>query len=721
LLYKTWFPSTSPYVILLACILFILLPVHVEVVANSKSIDEMLAAGFVSLSLVFVHKRKIHSYLISLLFFLLALLSKISAVTLLPVWIILAFPAFFQWIVQRISWQHVAPVIAAVLISGGFILDLSNYPRPFGIIAACLSIPILLQINSRHVRYFLFFILTILLAQNDRWEFAMLLFMPLFYLDLKDSPPVWELIIKYLLFSFVTTVFDYNSWFESMVFSLFFIFYFFFEKRNEKLLRHQKKILFVFLFYSLVRSLTDSIASFKPLALAMGLMSLLPLLKKKQQNLFVFIIIITSFVSTEYIYNIEDYAINHSVVITADDTETKAAEQTDEIKVLTPYHNVLVESRNQLEKTATICRIQLIYLQKMVFPLALIHQYGTRQIELADWNDWDVYLSILLHLLLLLMAVYFYKKNFPEVTWGIVWYFLTISIYTNIIRLLPDTLAERFLFLPSIGFSIALVSAIYFLIQRIQLNERKSLITLSLLLAPVFAYYTYKTVDRTKDWKSNYTLAANTLPNAENNAAINAQYALELNSLIGTGLFSNADSAEALVVKHYKKAIEIYPDFYGPNADLASYYILNAEPDSAFPYLLESYRIKPEQWLHHYYLGLIYFEKNNYQESFKFFDKIVENELLQADKNEYPELLEAYEFAGRCLHNMGRDQEAYVYLQNGINAYQKKSTYILLANLYRLTGNANLAIQTFENFLVLNPSDQEIINTIEYLKQGLIY
>lgn len=115
--------------------------------------------------------------------------------------------------------------------------------------------------------------------------------------------------------------------------------------------------------------MTDSIASFKPLALAMGLMSLLPLLKKKQQNLFVFIIIITSFVSTEYIYNIEDYAINHSVVITADDTETKAAEQTDEIKVLTPYHNVLVESRNQLEKTATICRIQLIYLQKMVFPL----------------------------------------------------------------------------------------------------------------------------------------------------------------------------------------------------------------------------------------------------------------------------------------------------------------------------------------------------------------
>ena len=70
---------------------------------------------------------------------------------------------------------------------------------------------------------------------------------------------------------------------------------------------------------------------------------------------------------------------------------------------------------------------------------------------------------------------------------------------------------------------------------------------------------------------------------------------------------------------------------------------------------------------------------------------------------------------------MGKDPEAYVYLQNGINAYQNKSTYILLANLYRVTGKTNLAIQTFEDFLVLNPGDQEIINTIEYLKQGLIY
>jgi Tfp pilus assembly protein PilF len=70
---------------------------------------------------------------------------------------------------------------------------------------------------------------------------------------------------------------------------------------------------------------------------------------------------------------------------------------------------------------------------------------------------------------------------------------------------------------------------------------------------------------------------------------------------------------------------------------------------------------------------------------------------------------------------MGKDPEAYVYLQNGINAFQNKSTYILLANLYRVTGKTNLAIQTFENFLVLNPGDQEIINTIEYLKQGLIY
>lgn len=286
---------------------------------------------------------------------------------------------------------------------------------------------------------------------------------------------------------------------------------------------------------------------------------------------------------------------------------------------------------------------------------------------------------------------------------------------------MPDTLAERFLFLPSIGFSIAFVSGLYFLIQKFQKEEKKSLLTLGLILLPLFSYYAYKTIDRNKDWKNNYTLAANTLPYAQNNAAINAQYALELNNLIKAGQIQNVDSAESLVLKHYQKAIDIFPDFYGPQADLANFYILKSKPALAFPYLLEATRLKPEEWIHHYFLGLIYYERNEYANGVEQFTAVIKDSVLQQKPSQFPELLEAYEFKARCLHNLGKDAEAYETLDAGIAVFNQRSTYVLLANLYRITGKKSLAIETFERLLLIAPEDQELINTIQYLKEGKIY
>lgn len=385
-----------------------------------------------------------------------------------------------------------------------------------------------------------------------------------------------------------------------------------------------------------------------------------------------------------------------------------------------PFHNILISAGSKSEKYATICRIQLIYLQKLIFPTALVHQHGTWQIKLASWKDWDVYLSILIHVLLLWLAYYFYRQKYYITMWGILWYFSTISIYTNIIRLMPDTLAERFLFLPSIGFSIAFVSGCYFLIQKFQKEEKKSLVTLGLLLLPLFGYYAFKTIDRNKDWKDNYTLAANTLPYAQNNAAINAQYALELNNLMKYNVIPKSDSAQALVIKHYKKAIDIFPDFYGPNADLANFYILKSKPTLAFPYLKEAARLKPEEWIHHYFLGLIYYERKEYALGVENFTALIQDSILQTNPIKFPELLEAYEFKARCLHNIGKDEEAYNTLNEAVEVFNQRSTYVLLSNLYRMTGKVPLAIETFERLLLITPGDQELINTIELLRQGKI-
>lgn len=706
----------------LISILFLVLAVHTEVVANNKSIDEMLSLIFTLLSFVFLLNKRLLMQTLSLILLGAGILAKISAITALPMWLFLAFLPSIQSlrnvILEKLKTLDSNLWISNVILALAFSLYLMEWYTIPVLILSMLAMPFIPFIKNRQLKFVLFLLFTFLMGIHDRWGIAVGLYMLLFNEDIrKEKPSSFELVLKYGLFTLTSILADQNSPHTAIFLGILFTLFFLYQKRNKHVVKYMPYLLGIICFLTIYSGFSEGIHSVKPISFFIALLVFLSTLGYRKSIKLKIALILIAFVLNEFMVFHKDYTLPDLSYQTINVKETTPLA----INQINPYHNILIASKDKYEKAATICRIQLVYLQKLIFPTALVHQYGTRQIEFASWKDWDVYLSILIHLFLLWLAYYFHKQKYYIAMWGILWYFLTMSIYTNIIRLMPDTLAERFLFTPSIGFSAAFVSGLYYFIYRWQKTEKKSLITLGIILLPLFIYHAYKTVDRNQDWKNNYTLAANTLPNAPNNAAINAQYALELNKLIRSGVIANIDSAQALVVKHYKRAIEIYPDFYGPNNDLASHFIFKAQPDSAFPYLLEAHRLEPDFWEHHYYLALIYYDRSKYTEAFTFFDKIIQNEELQADKATFPELLEAYEFSGKCLHNLGRDQEAYAYLQQGVEAYQQRSTYILLAYFYRITGKKDLAIATFQSLLMRYPNDQEIINTIEYLEKGLIY
>lgn len=722
----TLFKNHPPWMLSLIAVLFSLLPVHSEVVANIKSLDELLSLFLVLSCFLLVLKDPPLLKVLGVLLFILACLSKISAITTLPFLLYLLFfkqlGSFWLKCKSKFFSADWWAIISVVLLLSSLMFEFHFIQRLYVVWLFFTAIPFVLFIRSRQLRFVLFLVITALFSYYLRWNYTLLFFILVFYLELKENQakPL-ELIIKFVLYAGVTIALDYNSIITSTAFAFLFSFYYFYHKNNMLVKKYAVHFLTLLCIYALIISITDEYFPFKPQILIIALLSILITIGRRYPFRYKILVLLLAFPFTEYIYFENDY----KAIVTNNQTvksEVGAIEKTDEgLENLSPYHNVLILAENNYEKSATIARIQLIYLQKLIFPTALVHQYGTWQVKLASWKDWDVYLSILIHILLLWLAYYFYKQKYYIAMWGIVWYFCTISIYTNIVLLMPDTLAERWLFLPSIGFCVALVSGLFYVIKKWQGNEKKALTTLGLVLLPLMSYYTYKTIDRNKDWKNNYTLAANTLPYAQYNAAINAQYALELNNMVKNGEVTNVDSAAYLVEKHYKKAIALFPDFYGPNADLANYYILKANPDSAFTFLLEATRLKPNEWIHHYYLGLIYYERNNYSEALIYFDKIILNETLLAKSTEFPELLEAYEFAARCSHNSGKDNEAYIYLETGIEVFNAKSTYLLLGNLYRVTGKRSLAIKTFQKLQTLYPADQELANTIKYLEGGLIY
>ena len=82
---KAVFPL-DPLIAFLAALLFTILPVHTEVVANVKSRDEILSVLFILLTFIkaftYLESKKVRDLLLALLCFFLALLSKEYAVTL---------------------------------------------------------------------------------------------------------------------------------------------------------------------------------------------------------------------------------------------------------------------------------------------------------------------------------------------------------------------------------------------------------------------------------------------------------------------------------------------------------------------------------------------------------------------------------------------------------------------------------------------------------------
>ncbi|MFM9007328.1 MAG: ArnT family glycosyltransferase [Bacteroidota bacterium] len=116
-----WWPS-RPQVAFVSSLLFAVLPVHTEVVANIKSLDEILALlfGFISLDLFHRYHTSGHTRLLvsSMAVFFLAYLSKESSITLLPVFplsLYITTEADFKRVLNR-SWFVLIPTILFLLI-----------------------------------------------------------------------------------------------------------------------------------------------------------------------------------------------------------------------------------------------------------------------------------------------------------------------------------------------------------------------------------------------------------------------------------------------------------------------------------------------------------------------------------------------------------------------------------------------------------------------------
>lgn len=184
--------------------------------------------------------------------------------------------------------------------------------------------------------------------------------------------------------------------------------------------------------------------------------------------------------------------------------------------------------------------------------------------DLPEFSTPKVILSILLHLIMAIIAIYGLIKK-RSYSFALIFYAATFSVVSNLFFPIGTLMAERFLFMPSIAFS--LICAIGLAVFVFQKNDQLSLTRVKItvaILTIILAFYTLITFKRNFDWYDNFTLFSKDATVTKNSAKLE-------NSLTSILLEKAGDkdlpiSERELLCKkaiiHGTNAVSIHPSYH---------------------------------------------------------------------------------------------------------------------------------------------------------------
>lgn len=182
------------------------------------------------------------------------------------------------------------------------------------------------------------------------------------------------------------------------------------------------------------------------------------------------------------------------------------------LKQIAVPDNSIVASKDFMVQRMTAIEILGRYLKLFIFPHPLSCDYSFNTIPLVtSAANGGFLISFLLHGAALFFAIKGFMKK-KIYAFAILFYLITVSVVSNIFMLIGTNMAERLLFLPSLGLCLLSAYGIVslFKIQLFnpanlqQVFTKKPLIWV--LILPVLILYSFKTLDRNKDWKNVSTL-----------------------------------------------------------------------------------------------------------------------------------------------------------------------------------------------------------------------
>ena len=344
---------------------------------------------------------------------------------------------------------------------------------------------------------------------------------------------------------------------------------------------------------------------------------------------------------------------------------------------ITPYHYLLTQFR-----------VMATYLRLLFLPL---HQNLDYDYAISNSLFQIPVILSLLFLVFILVLAFKLKNKYKLISFGIFWFFITILPESSVIPIM-DVIFEHRLYLPMAGFSILLVSAIYYIFGRRNLNA------LIIILLVLTASYSILTFQRNAVWKDELTLWSDTIRKSPQKAR----------PYINRGLAYAAKGNYDLALADYTIAIKssaIYAETY---LNQGIVYYAKGNYDLALADFNQAIKMNPNFAQAYNNRGAVYYAKGNYDPAITDYTQAI---------NLNPNFAEAYYNRGLTFEAKGNSDLALADFTQAININPEyKDAHIRRGEAYIAKGSSDQALADYDKIVKMSPNSAEA-----YINRGLAY
>ena len=300
---------------------------------------------------------------------------------------------------------------------------------------------------------------------------------------------------------------------------------------------------------------------------------------------------------------------------------------------------VLYNPRESLKASAGSLFERIIYLpghlfnfiRLTVFPsnLSADYVYSYPSTFFDIWNLIGV--AVVIALVVTAFLIHRFSK---EIFFGIWWFLITLFPVYNLIEIYHP-LAERYLYLPIIGFCLVLPVAINTAAKGLFPNPSTAMAVTLVPIIIILGIYSTATIARNPDWQNNFVLWSKTVQTSPNSLVAHGGLGM---AYLERGMLDQA-------AQQFEISIKLYPDHHKSYYNLGLVYHQKGDIKKALEYFNRSVVLNSESVRAHYNLATIYLQQRSWDLAIRHYVKV--NELDPAMVLAHYNLGMAYAMQGK--------------------------------------------------------------------------